>query len=183
MEWQTDVESGRRVLCVNVPNGPDKPYARVHNQRNTYFIRVGTTCRVASREELERMFQASGHLRYGLKPIPGASIDDLDFRRLGDYFSRFLGMDPSDYEGFGAIGKTAVQLGTGDGIGWANRGNDRRDDNFRPQSCPLPASVGNTSHLLPRDQSRTILHGLTWTSRGPSSHSAVAMTRSLSRVS
>ena len=96
MEWQTDVESGRRVLCVNVPIGPDKPYAQVHNQRNTYFIRVGSNCRVASREELERMFQASGHLRYGLKPAPGASVDDLDSRRLSDYFTRFLGMDPSE---------------------------------------------------------------------------------------
>ena len=93
MEWQTDAASGKRILCIQVSIGPDKPYARVHNQRNTYFIRVGSTCREASREELERMFQASGHLRYGLKPIPGASIDDLDSRRLRDYFSRFLGMD------------------------------------------------------------------------------------------
>ena len=98
MEWQTDVESGKRVLCVQVPIGPDKPYTRVHNQRNTYFIRVGSTCREASREELERMFQASGHLRYGLKPIPGASIDDLDPRRLRDYFSHFLGMDSAESE-------------------------------------------------------------------------------------
>lgn len=98
MEWQTDVASGKRVLCVQVPIGPDKPYARVHNQRSTYFIRVGSTCREASREELERMFQASGHLRYGLKPIPGASIDDLDSRRLRDYFSRFLEMNPLESE-------------------------------------------------------------------------------------
>ena len=98
MEWQTDAESGKRVLCAQVPIGPDKPYARVHNQRNTYFIRVGSTCREANREELERMFQASGHLRYGLKPIPGASIDDLDPRRLRDYFARFLGMDSPESE-------------------------------------------------------------------------------------
>ena len=29
------------VLAVRVPVGPDKPYARVHNNRRTYYIRVG----------------------------------------------------------------------------------------------------------------------------------------------
>lgn len=101
MTWHTDVPTGKRVLSVEVPVGPDKPYALVHNSRSTYFIRVGSTCRQASREELERMFQASGSLRYGLKPIPGTSIGDLDMRRLRDYFSRVLqtdAPDPSDYE-------------------------------------------------------------------------------------
>ena len=101
MDWHTEAVTGKRVLAVKVPIGPDKPYALVHNQRNTYFIRVGSTCREASREELERMFQASGHLRYGLKPVPGTSIADLDMRRLSDYFFRILRMDapdPSDYE-------------------------------------------------------------------------------------
>ena len=101
MTWHTDVPTGKRVLAVEVPVGPDKPYALVHNSRSTYFIRVGSTCRQASREELERMFQASGSLRYGLKPIPGTSIADLDMRRLRDYFSRVLQTDapyPSDYE-------------------------------------------------------------------------------------
>jgi ATP-dependent DNA helicase RecG len=37
------------------------------------------------------MFQASGRLQYGIKPVPGASFDDLDIRRLRDYFVRVLG--------------------------------------------------------------------------------------------
>ncbi|MBL4684315.1 MAG: hypothetical protein JKY37_06980, partial [Nannocystaceae bacterium] len=73
-----------------VTHGPDKPYARAHNTRKTYFIRVGSTVREASREELERMFQASGRLNYGLKPVPGASLSALDQRRLRDYFGRVL---------------------------------------------------------------------------------------------
>ena len=101
MSWHEESSTGKRVLAVHVPIGPDKPYALAHNNRNTYMIRVGSTCREASREELERMFQASGHLRYGLKPVPGTSILDLDMRRLRDYFSRVLEMDApdlSDYE-------------------------------------------------------------------------------------
>ena len=46
------------------------------------------------------MFQATGRLRYGLKPIPGSSIDDLDQRRLRDYFSRLLEMDSHEGEDF-----------------------------------------------------------------------------------
>jgi len=91
LSWCKDIEQDLDVLAVRVPLGPDKPYAQVHNNRKTYFVRVGSTCREASREELERMFQASGHVRYGLKPVPGASLDDLDGRRLGDYFTRVIG--------------------------------------------------------------------------------------------
>lgn len=81
----------RDILVVRVPQGPDKPYARVASGRRTYYIRVGGTSREASRDELERMYQQSGRLLYGLKPVPGAGMDALDKRRLRDYFARVLG--------------------------------------------------------------------------------------------
>ena len=37
------------------------------------------------------MFQASGHLHYGVKPVPGAGFDGLDHRRLRDYLVNVLG--------------------------------------------------------------------------------------------
>ena len=83
----------RDVLAVRVTRGPDKPYARLHNNRKTYYIRVGSSSREASREELERMYRASGRLRYGLKPAPGAGFDSLDLRRLRDYLTRVVGGD------------------------------------------------------------------------------------------
>ena len=98
LSWTRVLERrGRDVLAVRVTQGPDKPYARLHNGRKTYYLRVGNTSREASREELGRMCQSSGWLRYGLKPAPGASLDTLDIRRLRDYLSRILGGDlPSD---------------------------------------------------------------------------------------
>jgi ATP-dependent DNA helicase RecG len=97
LSWVRDAEPGRDVLAVSVPVGPDKPYARLHNHRKTYYIRVGSTSREASREELERMFQESGRLFYGLKPVPGATLAALDARRLRDYFGRVLQGDaPAD---------------------------------------------------------------------------------------
>jgi len=91
LSWVRQAEPRRDVLAVRVTLGPNKPYARVHNGRKTYFIRVGSTSREASREELERMFQASGALNFGIKPVPGASLEALDMRRLLDYFTRVLG--------------------------------------------------------------------------------------------
>ena len=93
LSWIRDATPGRNVLAVRVPLGPDKPYARVHDNRRTYYIRVGSASREASREERERMYQASGRLRYGLKPAPGAGLDALDLRRLRDYLIRVLGGD------------------------------------------------------------------------------------------
>ena len=93
LSWAREAEPGRDVLAVRVTLGPDKPYARVHDSRRTYYIRVGGASREASREELERMYQASGRLRYGLKPAPGAGLDALDLRRLRDYLIRVLDGD------------------------------------------------------------------------------------------
>ena len=91
LSWIKDASPGKNVLAVRVPQGPDKPYARFHNERRTFFVRVGSTCREASREELERMYQAAGRLHYGLKPVPGATLDALDMRRLRDYLKQVLG--------------------------------------------------------------------------------------------
>ena len=102
LSWARDVAPGRHVLAVHVTLGPNKPYARVHDNRRTYYIRVGSTSREASREELERLFQSSGQLHYGLKPVPGAGLDALDRRRLHDYLTAILGgtvpPDDADWE-------------------------------------------------------------------------------------
>ncbi len=96
LSWVRDAESGADVLVVRVSVGPDKPYARVHNTRRTYYVRVGSTSREASSEELERMYQGAGRLNYGLKPVPGAGVEELDRRRLRDYLVRVLGGSAPD---------------------------------------------------------------------------------------
>ena len=90
LAWVRDIEPERDVLAVQVTLGPDKPYACAHNSRKTCYIRVGSTSREASREELARMYQASGRVHYGLKPVPGAGLDALESRRLHDYLTRVL---------------------------------------------------------------------------------------------
>ena len=141
LSWVRNAEPGRDVLAVRVTTGPDKPYARVHNKRKTYFIRVGNTSQEASQDELERMFQASGRLHYGLKPVPGAGFGALDRRRLRDYLSRVLDgehPDDDDNEGWEILLKNidlmtdsaAQQAATIDGVLLFGRAPSR----FLPQS-------------------------------------------------
>jgi ATP-dependent DNA helicase RecG len=95
-DWFREFEPGKDVAVLQVLPGPDKPYARLHNSRRTYYIRVGSTKREATREELARMFQESGQLRYGVKPVPGATLADLDRQRLRQYLVDILGGEAPD---------------------------------------------------------------------------------------
>ncbi len=95
--WEVvESQSGVAVGIMTVPaNAPDKPYKAKQGSHWVTKVRVGTTTRDATREEEQRLYQQSGGLRYGLKPVPGTSLEDLDTRRLRDYFVRVL--SDSDY--------------------------------------------------------------------------------------
>lgn len=67
-----------------------------HEQRRTYYIRVGTLSREASPEELERLFQQRGSVRAELRPISGAGVDDLDIDRLLHYFGEIRQQETPD---------------------------------------------------------------------------------------
>ena len=82
-----DVQPGKDVAVVRVPRGADV-HSQWHNNRNTYYIRVGTQSREPTPQELSRLFQQRGTFRAELRPISGATINDLDRRRLKDYFGR-----------------------------------------------------------------------------------------------
>ncbi len=81
-----EIEAGKDVAIVRVTRGFDV-HSLWHNNRNVYFIRVGTQCREPSPEELGRLFQQRGAFRAELRPVSGASLADLDLRRLRNYFS------------------------------------------------------------------------------------------------
>lgn len=82
-----EVEPGKDVAIVSVTRGYDV-HSVWHNNRNTYYIRVGTQSREPNPEELGRLFQQRGTFRAELRPVSGATLGDLDRRRLRDYFGR-----------------------------------------------------------------------------------------------
>jgi ATP-dependent DNA helicase RecG len=81
-----DVEPGKDVAVVRVTRGFDVQ-TLWHNNKNAYFIRVGTQSREPSPEELSRLFQQRGGFRAELRPVSGATFADLDIRRLKNYFA------------------------------------------------------------------------------------------------
>jgi ATP-dependent DNA helicase RecG len=77
---------GKRVAQITIRSGKDKPY---YSSRNRYYVRVGSTKRIASREELLRLFQASGAVHYDSVEIDRARVTDLDLGQVGEYFTRY----------------------------------------------------------------------------------------------
>jgi ATP-dependent DNA helicase RecG len=107
-----DIEPGEDVAIVRVTRGYDV-HSLWHNNSNKYFIRVGTQSREASQEELARLFQQRGSIRAELRPVSGATLGDLDRRRLRDYFSRIRQQDVPADEGeaarLDAAGRAALE--------------------------------------------------------------------------
>jgi ATP-dependent DNA helicase RecG len=85
---------GQKVVRVQVNKGVHKPYYVVNNNR--YYIRVGSTSREPSQQELVRLLQESGQLHYELSPVLNTGIKDLNKIRLQDYFER-RGIDINQY--------------------------------------------------------------------------------------
>lgn len=78
----------RRIAVITVDMGISKPYVLRHAERESVFIRVGSTSRQATREEQARLFQEGGLLHVEALPVAGARFEQLDRRRLADYFAR-----------------------------------------------------------------------------------------------
>ena len=81
-----NVEPGKDVAVVRVSRGLDV-HTLWHNNKNAYFIRVGSRSREPTPEELGRLFQQRGNFRAELRPVSGATLADLDMRRLKNYFA------------------------------------------------------------------------------------------------
>ena len=90
------VKDNNDIAIVRVPRGYDV-HALWHNNTNRYLMRVGTQSREASQEELARLFQQRGSVRAELRPVSGATLANLDRRRLRNYFGDIRQQDvPAD---------------------------------------------------------------------------------------
>lgn len=80
----------KKVVVLTIPKGLSKPYYTVDNK---YYIRVGTTKRIASREELLRLFEGNGSLHFDISPVPNTSIKNLNLDIIRDYFFKYNTFD------------------------------------------------------------------------------------------
>jgi len=88
-----------RVAVVSFPPGPFKPYKLLAGRESEWYIRVGSTSRPCSREEMARLYQEGGFFNVAIQPVPGSSLSDLDMRRLRQYYAHVLdNPEPSSNE-------------------------------------------------------------------------------------
>lgn len=84
--YQELIIDSKKVVILTIPKGSNKPYYTVDNK---YYIRVGSTKRIASREELMRRFQASGAIHFDISGVEGTSKKDLNMDTIRDYFLKY----------------------------------------------------------------------------------------------
>jgi len=84
------LEDGKLVAVLTLPQGISKPYvARAKGEEKTY-IRVGSTSRLATREQQMRLFELGGMLHTELMPVDRTDRNSLDTARLDNYFRDIL---------------------------------------------------------------------------------------------
>ena len=76
------MNDGRRVAVISLTQGTTKPYVVRSQDRQDIYFRVGSSSRLATREQQARLFQVGGMLHAELQPVSGSSLRDLSLERL-----------------------------------------------------------------------------------------------------
>lgn len=116
-----NVEDGRDVAVVHARPGYSV-HALWHNNSSKYLIRVGSQSREANGEELGRLYQQKGLVKAESIPAMGATVADMDRRRLRDYFGNIRKQeipDDQDYGGWKMLLEN-TELISSDGLTFAS---------------------------------------------------------------
>ncbi len=81
------LDDGKLVAVVSFPTGISKPYVVRHGGKEEIYIRVGTTSRLATREQ---QIELGGMLHTEVMPVPRTDISCLDDARLTNYIKDIL---------------------------------------------------------------------------------------------
>lgn len=87
---EVQIEANCRVAVISFPQGTSKPYVVRANGREDVYIRVGTTSRLASREQQARLFEIGGILHSEVLPVAGTSFLSLSEERLTDHLKNII---------------------------------------------------------------------------------------------
>ena len=86
LEYQAISLNEKILVIVTVPKGKDKPY---QTNEGKFYIRVGSSNRLASVNELMRLFQQSGVFHFDSMQVENTSIQSLNFSKLSKYFGAY----------------------------------------------------------------------------------------------
>lgn len=87
---EVKIDAERRVAILSFTQGVTKPYVLRHQGREEIYIRVGSTSRLATREQQARLFASGGILHPETLPVAGTNVQSLDLERLDDYLRHVI---------------------------------------------------------------------------------------------
>lgn len=87
---EVKLDDGKVVAVISFPLGISKPYVLRHGGKEEIYIRIGTTSRLAIREQQMRLFELGGMLHTEAMPVPRTDINALDDARLVSYIRDIL---------------------------------------------------------------------------------------------
>ena len=88
---ELQVDEQHRIAVITVNQGVVKPYVLRGHDREDIYIRIGSTSRLATREQQARLFALGGMLHPDSLPISGSGLVDLSHERLIDYLTSIVG--------------------------------------------------------------------------------------------
>jgi len=86
LKFNLVADTNLSIVVLTIPKGVDKPYQTFDGK---FYIRVGSTNRVASPQELMRLFQQSGIFHFDLIGVDGTSAKQLNYQKLAGYFEKY----------------------------------------------------------------------------------------------
>ncbi len=85
---------GQSVLVIYVPRGAFKPHAvKEGAHKRTVYLRHGVTTRVATPDEIGRLYQESGRVYFDQSPVWGTEFANLDLSKVSRYLRQVRGID------------------------------------------------------------------------------------------
>jgi ATP-dependent DNA helicase RecG len=84
------LDDGNAVAVISFPQGISKPYVLRDKGKEEIYIRVGSTSRLATREQQMRLFELGGMLHTEVLPVPRTDMSCLDDARLNNYLKDIL---------------------------------------------------------------------------------------------
>lgn len=79
----------KKVVVIEVDMGLSKPYAVKKGDNRTFYVRVGSTSRLADRELLRRLFQSSNLFHGEILPVNKTSFSNVELLTVKTYFQDF----------------------------------------------------------------------------------------------
>ena len=76
----------KNVLIIDVPKGKNKPYQTLDGK---FYIRAGSTNRMATQAELMRLFQQTGFMHYDITPVNRTAFNNLNLSKIDQYFQQY----------------------------------------------------------------------------------------------